>query len=246
MRRSSFFDWRWGDSSRFFSEADWLLGETDWPSPQFEPSSATSSGSGASADRVNPNPAPTGIIDSFLDSDELLLPPQFQQGGGTGSGTGAMTPSLASETITYAGSGLVFVNTYGSGVSTTFRNEIVAAENYFQSHFTNSCTIRCSFDLQSLSAGVSGENSFYAVAVSYSTSSTRWRAMPHRRTILRRWPPCRDCPIRPAGMALSFRWAKHAYWDWPALAPASTTMWCSTASTGRPAPCRTPRTTPQT
>jgi hypothetical protein len=168
-RRLSFFDWRWGDSSRFFGEADWLLGETDWLPPQFEPSSATGSGNGTSADRVNPNPAPTGIIDSFLDGDELLLPPQFQQGAGTGSGTGAMTPSLAPETITYAGSGLVFVNTYGSGVSTTFRNEIVAAENYFQSHFTNSCTIRCSFDLQSLSAGVSGENSFYAVAASYST-----------------------------------------------------------------------------
>jgi hypothetical protein len=63
----------------------------------------------------------------------------------------------------------VFNNTYGSGVSTTFRNEIVAAENFFQSHFTNSCTINCSFDLQSLSPGVSGQNSFNAVSVSYST-----------------------------------------------------------------------------
>ena len=38
--------------------------------------------------------------------------------------------SLSNETVSYQGSGLVFNNTYGSGVSAVFRNEIVAAENY--------------------------------------------------------------------------------------------------------------------
>jgi hypothetical protein len=88
----------------------------------------------------------------------------------TGStGTTTSTGALAAETITHAGSGLVFNNTYGSGVTTTFRNEIVAAENYLQSQFTNNCTINCSFNLQSLNPAFSGENSFNPVVVSYAT-----------------------------------------------------------------------------
>jgi hypothetical protein len=73
------------------------------------------------------------------------------------------------ETITSPGSGLVFDNTYGSGVSTTFRNEIVAAENYLQSLFTNACTLTCNFDLQSLNPNFSAENFFSPITVSYST-----------------------------------------------------------------------------
>jgi len=64
---------------------------------------------------------------------------------------------------------LVFVNTYGSGVSATFRNEIVAAENYLQSHFHNACTLNCSFDLQSINPSFSGENFFTPVTVSYAS-----------------------------------------------------------------------------
>src|ERR1700731_1064651 len=41
------------------------------------------------------------------------------------------------ETVTYAGSGLVFTNTYDSSVTTQYRSAIIAAENFFQSHFTN-------------------------------------------------------------------------------------------------------------
>jgi hypothetical protein len=72
------------------------------------------------------------------------------------------------ESISQAGSGLVFVNTYGANVTATFRNEIVAAENYLQTHFTNSATINASFDLQSLSPSFAGENSFTYVTVSYA------------------------------------------------------------------------------
>jgi hypothetical protein len=89
-------------------------------------------------------------------------------------GTGASAIGLASfvtspETITHGGSGLVFVNTYGAGVTATFRAEIIAAENYFQSHFTNACTINCSFDLQQLNPAYSGQNSFSPITVSYAS-----------------------------------------------------------------------------
>ena len=72
------------------------------------------------------------------------------------------------ETVTRGGSGLVFVNTYGAGVTATFRSEIIAAENYFQSHFTNACTINCSFDLQQLNPAFSGQNNFSPIIVSYA------------------------------------------------------------------------------
>src|SRR5579883_2503715 len=131
-------------------------------------------------------PTPDGSLD-ILDTedagDEVVSPqPDASLGRGspvpvaatstssTGSSSGtAGTATLASETITRTGSGLVFNNTYGAGVTTNFRNEIVAAENYLQSQFTNSCTINCSFDLQSLNPAYSGENSFNPIVVSYST-----------------------------------------------------------------------------
>ena len=84
---------------------------------------------------------------------------------GTTSGT---STSLSPDTVTYSGSGLVFDNTYGSGVSATFRGEIIAAENYLQSLFSNACTVSCYFNLQSLNRAYSGENSFDPVVVSYS------------------------------------------------------------------------------
>ena len=75
--------------------------------------------------------------------------------------------ALSSETVTYQGSGLVFNNTYGSNVSVTFRNEIVAAENYLQSLFSNACTVNCSFDLQPLNPALSAENQCSIVPVYY-------------------------------------------------------------------------------
>jgi hypothetical protein len=77
--------------------------------------------------------------------------------------------TIASETVTYSGSGLVFDNTNGSGVSDTLRNEILAAENYIQSVFTSACTMNCTFDLQSLSHLYSAENFYSPVHVSNSS-----------------------------------------------------------------------------
>src|ERR1051325_11866032 len=68
------------------------------------------------------------------DDDDLVLPADGTATGtgSTGTGTTGNAPPPA-ETITLVGSGLVFNNTYGAGVTATFRNEIVAAENYRQS-----------------------------------------------------------------------------------------------------------------
>jgi hypothetical protein len=65
---------------------------------------------------------------------------------------------IAPETVTLSGSGLVFNNSYGANVSATFRTTIVAAENYFQSHFTNAVTLNINFDTQPLARSIAGEN----------------------------------------------------------------------------------------
>src|SRR5258708_4800197 len=46
--------------------------------------------------------------------------------------------SLEAETVTQLGSGLVFNNTYGAGVTEAYRAAIVAAETNLASQFTNS------------------------------------------------------------------------------------------------------------
>jgi hypothetical protein len=114
---------------------------------------------------------------SFTDTDWLPAPPSFASftdgtgatGTGGATGGGGSTASVpATQTVTYAGSGLVFVNDYGAGVTATFQNEIVAAENFYQSHYTNAVTLTCSFNVASLNPAYSGENSFSPVGVSYS------------------------------------------------------------------------------
>jgi hypothetical protein len=44
---------------------------------------------------------------------------------------------LSSESVTLAGSALVFNNTYGAGVTPAFRGAIITAENFLQAHFVN-------------------------------------------------------------------------------------------------------------
>jgi hypothetical protein len=85
---------------------------------------------------------------------------------------------IASETVTLSGSGLVFNNTYGSGVNATFHTTILAAENFLQSHFANAVTLNVSFDAQPLPLSVAGENSFSSSAVhhvSYAVLSSALR-----------------------------------------------------------------------
>ena len=75
--------------------------------------------------------------------------------------------AIAPESVTLAGSGLVFINYYDDGVSQAYRGAIIAAEHELQSHFTNSVTVGVTFGLQSLGAKFSAENDFDTVAVSY-------------------------------------------------------------------------------
>jgi len=75
-----------------------------------------------------------------------------------------------------AGSGLVFVNYYGAGVSDAYRGAIISAENYLQSQFTNPVTVGVSFDLQSLGQTFSAQNTFSTVSVSFATLTAALRA----------------------------------------------------------------------
>ena len=74
----------------------------------------------------------------------------------------------SSQTVTYQGSGLVFVNTYSANVSASYQSAIIAAENFFQSHITTSETLYFNFD--TASGGFVGENTFYWITnVPYTT-----------------------------------------------------------------------------
>ena len=75
-----------------------------------------------------------------------------------------------SETVSFAGSGLVFNNTLGAGVSQAYLNCILAAEQEIAGNWTNSCTINESFVGQALgTTGTLASNSFYVYGVSYAT-----------------------------------------------------------------------------
>ncbi len=77
---------------------------------------------------------------------------------------------VAAEAVFLAGSGMVFNNTYGSGVSAAFKLAIIAAEAFFQSHFTDAVTINVNFDLASLGSQFSGRNTFSPLQhVAYTT-----------------------------------------------------------------------------
>jgi Ca2+-binding RTX toxin-like protein len=76
--------------------------------------------------------------------------------------------TLATESISLAGSGLVFVNYYDAGVTDAYRGAIITAENFLQSHFTNAVTVGMEFDLQPLGQKFSAQNNFSTTQVSYS------------------------------------------------------------------------------
>ena len=75
---------------------------------------------------------------------------------------------IAPETVSLAGSGLVFSNSYGAGVTDAYRSAIITAENALQSHFSNAVTVSMSFDLQPGSTAFSAQNAYAVVPVSYA------------------------------------------------------------------------------
>ena len=77
--------------------------------------------------------------------------------------------SLPTETVALSGSGLVFQNYYGAGVTDAFRGAILAAEHDLQSHFTDTVNVVMSFDLQRLNPSFSAQNTYNLVHVGYAT-----------------------------------------------------------------------------
>lgn len=84
--------------------------------------------------------------------------------------------SLPTEAVTLSGSGLVFLNSYGDGVSAAFRSAIIVAENELQSRFTNVVTLSMNFDLQALDPKFAAQNSYSTIAVSYASLTAALRA----------------------------------------------------------------------
>ncbi len=75
---------------------------------------------------------------------------------------------LSSESVTLAGSALVFNNTYGAGVTPAFRGAIITAENFLQAHFVNPVTVGMTFDLAPLADGSPAQNEFFVSFYSYA------------------------------------------------------------------------------
>jgi len=82
---------------------------------------------------------------------------------------------FAPETVALNGSGLVFNNSYGTNVSAAYRTAVIAAENFFQSHFTNAVTLNMSFDFLPLS-GFTATNNWFSQTVGYTSLVTALRA----------------------------------------------------------------------
>jgi Ca2+-binding RTX toxin-like protein len=74
--------------------------------------------------------------------------------------------SFASETVSFAGGGIVFNNSYDAGVTASVRSAIITAENYLQAHFTDRATVNITFDYDPMGPGQVADNlaSFYAVS----------------------------------------------------------------------------------
>jgi Ca2+-binding RTX toxin-like protein len=84
--------------------------------------------------------------------------------------------TLPSETVTLPGSGLTFFNIYSSTVTSAYRDAIIQAENFFQSHFTDTTTVGMSFDFSSGTGGALATNQYSFQTVSYATLTAALRS----------------------------------------------------------------------
>ena len=75
------------------------------------------------------------------------------------------------QTVTLAGSGLKFINTYGSGVTAAYHSAILYAEHQLESFITNNVTIRVTFGFKDLAGSgfIARNNFFNTQTVDYST-----------------------------------------------------------------------------
>ena len=72
------------------------------------------------------------------------------------------------QVVTLAGSELKFVNTYDSGVSSSYISAIIAAENFYQEHFSNNVTIDITFGMATGSFVAQSNAARDTTLVSYS------------------------------------------------------------------------------
>lgn len=84
---------------------------------------------------------------------------------------------VSSETVTFAGSSLVFENTYDASVTDGYRAAIITAENYLQAHFSNGVTIRADFSLGTLANDdFIATNNFFVIGTSYTALTDALRS----------------------------------------------------------------------
>ncbi len=117
--------------------------------------------------------------------------------------------ALPSETVTYPGSGLVFVNSYSDTVSAAYRGAVITAENQLQAHFVDSFTFNISFDFAPIAGSNSAENSFSSFFVPYDrfVAALAARAVTPDDMLAVAGLPSTD-PTHGAGMAIPFAQAQ--------------------------------------
>ncbi len=76
---------------------------------------------------------------------------------------------LSSETVSFAGSGLVFQNSYSAAVTDAYHSAILRAENALQQQFVTNATISVQFDIAPLSGGAVANNSYFVYRFDYAT-----------------------------------------------------------------------------
>ncbi|HEY3950146.1 NF038122 family metalloprotease [Phenylobacterium sp.] len=76
---------------------------------------------------------------------------------------------LSPESVTLAGSGIVFNNTYDVGVTDQVHTAIIAAENYLQAHFTDNVVLNVAFQFDPLGGSDNvASNAFSVYPVTYA------------------------------------------------------------------------------
>jgi hypothetical protein len=76
---------------------------------------------------------------------------------------------VSSETVTLAGSGLVFNNTYAPEVTDAYRANIITAENFLQTHFVNQATVGVTFEYAPIGTDGVAQNAYFIYNYSYAT-----------------------------------------------------------------------------
>jgi Ca2+-binding RTX toxin-like protein len=75
---------------------------------------------------------------------------------------------VSNETVSFAGSGIVFNNTDNLTITDPVRTAIVSAENYLQAHFTDPVTLNVTFNFEPEGLDAVASNAFAVYAVSYA------------------------------------------------------------------------------